>query len=256
MPLAAEQARGCVQSDPAGARQIHLGPGVQVGEVGGRAFRTLQRLHVGDELDQVARHEARGHAQMAQHLHQQPGGIAAGAFAAVQGFFRGEHPRFQADDVGDLALDQAVQRDQLIDRALFVARDRRQQCGQVRAGGFGLAERGQLLLQNGVIGERAGLGLRLQEEVERVDRHHVGDQIDRHLEPVHFLGEHHAGEVVALRVLHPVDEMRLRFDRQFIGQDGGAGLRGRAQADGLRPERDRVIVVVGRLVGQGDVQWH
>ena len=60
--------------DPAGAGQIDLGPGVQVGEVGGRTLRPFQRLHVGDKLDQVAGDEARGVAQVAQRLHQHPGG--------------------------------------------------------------------------------------------------------------------------------------------------------------------------------------
>ena len=60
MALAGQQAGGGVEADPAGARQIDLGPGVQVGEVGGRALRAVQRLHVGDELDQVAGDEARG----------------------------------------------------------------------------------------------------------------------------------------------------------------------------------------------------
>ncbi len=36
MPLAGHQAGGGVQADPAGARQIDLGPGMQVGEIGGR----------------------------------------------------------------------------------------------------------------------------------------------------------------------------------------------------------------------------
>ena len=64
--LAGQQAGGGVQADPAGARQIDFGPGVQVGEVGGRACRAVERLHVGDELDQIAGDEARGEAEMAQ----------------------------------------------------------------------------------------------------------------------------------------------------------------------------------------------
>ena len=70
-------------------------------------------------------------------------------------------------------------------------------------------ERCQLLLEQRVVAERPVLGFRLQEEVERVDRRHVGDQIDRDVEMRDAVGEHHAGEVIALRVLLPVDEMRL-----------------------------------------------
>ena len=70
--LAGEQAGGRVEADPAGAGQVDLGPGVQVGEVGLRPRRAVERLHVGLELDQVARDEARRQAEVPQQLHQQP----------------------------------------------------------------------------------------------------------------------------------------------------------------------------------------
>ena len=81
--FAAEQARGRVEADPAGAGQIDLGPGVQIGEIVVRALRPVERIDVGPELDQIAGDEARGEAEMAQDLHQQPGGVAAGAGAAA-----------------------------------------------------------------------------------------------------------------------------------------------------------------------------
>ena len=42
-----QQARGRVQSDPACARQKHLAPGMQVGEVGLGTTGAIQRLDVG-----------------------------------------------------------------------------------------------------------------------------------------------------------------------------------------------------------------
>ena len=65
-PSPVEQARGRIEPDPAGARQIDLAPGVQVGEVVRRTLGPVERLLVGHELDQVARDEARGEAEMAQ----------------------------------------------------------------------------------------------------------------------------------------------------------------------------------------------
>ena len=56
--LAGEQARRRIEPDPAGAGQVHLGPRVQVGEVALGARRAVERLHVGDELDQIAGNEA------------------------------------------------------------------------------------------------------------------------------------------------------------------------------------------------------
>ena len=60
MPLAAEHSRGRVHPDPAGAGQINLGPGVQIGKILVRAFRPVHRLDVGAQLDEIARDEARG----------------------------------------------------------------------------------------------------------------------------------------------------------------------------------------------------
>ena len=118
------------------------------------------------------------------------------------------------------------------------------------------AERRQLLVEQRVVAERPGLGFGLEEEVERIDRRHVGDEIDRDVEMRDALREHDAGEVVALRVLLPVDEMRLGLDVQRIGQDRRARVRRRAQADGLRSERDQPVVAIGRAVGQRDGEGH
>ena len=60
MPLAAEHSRGRVHPDPAGAGQINLGPGVQIGKILLGAFRPLHRLDVGAQLNEIARDEARG----------------------------------------------------------------------------------------------------------------------------------------------------------------------------------------------------
>ena len=52
--LAGEQAGGGIETDPAGARQVDLGPGVEIGEVGAGAGRPVDGGGVGHELDQVA----------------------------------------------------------------------------------------------------------------------------------------------------------------------------------------------------------
>ena len=70
------------------------------------------------------------------------------------------------------------------------------------------------------------------------------------------LGEHDARQVIALRVLLPVEEMRFRLDLQRVGQDRRARVRRRPQADGLRAERDQPVVAVAGAVGQRDVKRH
>ena len=114
--LAGQQARGRVEADPPGARQINLGPGMQVGEVAvdvpsGPSSGSMSGL----QLDQVARDEARGETEVAQNLHQQPGGVAARACASRQRLVWCLHARFHADDVADLLLQIGVELDQEID---------------------------------------------------------------------------------------------------------------------------------------------
>ncbi len=75
--LTREQPRRRVQADPAGTRDVHLGPCVQIGEVGGRARRPVERLDVGRELDEVAGDEPRGQAELAQDRHEQPRRVPA-----------------------------------------------------------------------------------------------------------------------------------------------------------------------------------
>ena len=119
--LAGQQARRGIEPDPARARQVDLAPGVQVGEVDLAAAGPVERLHVGLELDQVARHEARRQAQVAQRLHQQPAAVAARAGAQLQRLLRRLHAGLHADQVADVALQALVDGHQEVDRALLGA---------------------------------------------------------------------------------------------------------------------------------------
>ena len=116
-PSLASKPGGGVEADPARARQVNLGPGVQIGEVFFRAGRAVQRLHVGRELDEVAGDEPGGQAEVAQELDQHPGGIAAGARRQGEGFLARLDARVQADAVLDVALQPTVDLDKVIDGA-------------------------------------------------------------------------------------------------------------------------------------------
>ena len=88
VPFAGEQARGRIEADPAGAGQVDLAPRVQVGEVLLGARRAVERFDVGGQLDQVAGDEPRGEAEVAEQLHEQPRGVAAGARRQLERFLR------------------------------------------------------------------------------------------------------------------------------------------------------------------------
>ena len=122
MALASQQAGCGIQAYPAGARQIGLGPRVQVGKVRGRTLRPGQRLHVADELDQITGDEARRIAELAQRLHQQPGGIAARALTGGQRFLGCPDAGLHAHNVGDAALHRAIEGDEHVHGALLAAR--------------------------------------------------------------------------------------------------------------------------------------
>ena len=115
--LAREQARGRVEADPARPRHVHLGPGVEVGEVELRPRRTIEGLDVGLELDQVARDEPGGQAEVAEDLDQQPAGVAARPARQGQRLLGRLDARLHPDQVLDLAAEPLVDLDQVIDRA-------------------------------------------------------------------------------------------------------------------------------------------
>ncbi|MNL26854.1 hypothetical protein D3C87_1484090 [compost metagenome] len=225
MAFARQQAGRGVQANPAGAGQIDLAPGMQIGEVGLRAAGAVQRAHVRLELDQVTRHEARRQPQMAQGLHQQPAGIAARPGAARQRFFRRLHAGLHADQVADFLVHLLVQSHQKIHRALLAHVHPRQEFREQRRGLVANAVRRQFAGQHIVIGEGELLGVGFQEEIERVVDRHLGDQVYGDLEFARLAREIQARQIVGERVLLPVQEVLGGFHRQRVRQDRRAAVR-------------------------------
>ena len=258
-----EQARGRVEADPSGTGQEHLAPRVQVGEVDLGAARPIERFHVALQLNQVARDESRGEAQMAQQLHQQPARVAARPARADECLFRRLHAGLEADQVGDVFLQSLVELDQEVAGLALLARDAVEVLLERRCRGRLDHVRCQLMRQRRFVLERKILRRRLEKEVERVEHRHLGHEVDLDAERRGLVGEHQPREVVRLRVLLPVDEMLFGLDPHRVAQDAGSRMRRRAQAHDLRAEGDRpVVAVVGHVVerdvdGHGDspLQW-
>src|SRR3954469_10322004 len=101
VPLAGQHARGDVEPDPARARQIDFGPGVQIGEIAFDLARTFDRIDVGPQLNEIAGDEARGEPEMTEDMDQEPRRVAARTGTTVQRLFRRLYARFHADDVTD-----------------------------------------------------------------------------------------------------------------------------------------------------------
>ena len=68
-----------------------------------------------------------------------------------------------------------------------------------------------------------------------------------------FFRKHQAGQVVALGILLPIDEMIGRRDIEGVGKDRSARMWRRTQAHDLRPQIDQPVVVVVGDMAQGDV---
>ncbi len=77
--------------------------------------------------------------------------------------------------------------------------------------------------QRGRVDEREVLGLLLEEEVERVDDRHVGDEVDLEHQLGRVLRKDEARLVVAERILLPVEEVRLRLHAERVGDDRACG---------------------------------
>ena len=256
MAFACQQAGGRVEPDPARAGDIDLAPGMQVGEVDRGARRPVERDKIGLQLDQVARDEARGDAEIAERLHQQPARIAARAFAGGQRLLRRHDAGLHADDVADLALHLRVQRDDEVDRVRMRAVDAFEKCLEQRPGRLRRAVDFQVVADVLRVVERKTFRRWFDEEVERVIDRHVGDQIDLDLQLGHRFWKDEAREEVAVGVLLHVDEVVLRLDLERVAKHLGARMRRGLQPDHLRAEHNRPVVFVVRQVIDGCENCH
>ena len=188
--------------------------------------------------------------------YQQPAGVAARAAGLDERLFRGLHAGLQAHQVADVALQLLVQRDQPVVRRRLLARDGREIRLERRRGRRLDHVRLEFERDLGLVGERTVLGRRFEEEIERIQHRHLGDQIDLDAKARGLVREHQARQVVRLRILLPVDEVRGGLDAHRVAQDARARMRRRTQPHDLRAELDRPVVAVVRDVIQRDVDGH
>ena len=97
--FAGQQSGGRIEANPARARYVGLSPRMQIGKVMGRPGRAIERLDIGSELNKIARDETRGHAAVAQQLHQQPAAVAARSTGQRECLLAGLHARFHPHQV-------------------------------------------------------------------------------------------------------------------------------------------------------------
>ena len=94
------------------------------------------------------------------------------------------------------------------------------------------------------------LGVRLDEEIERIGHRHVGGEVDDDFECVGRFREDEARDPVAVRVLLPVEEIFVRSDVQRIAEDRCPAMRCRAQPYLVGRQVDEPVELVARSVLQ------
>ena len=257
MPLRGEQATGRIEPDPAGAGEIGLGPGVKIGEVARRPRRTVERRLIGGELHQIAGAEPGRDPHRPQQRHKEPGRIAAAAGAAGKRLLWCLHPRFHPDPVADPLEHEPIEGHEDIDRPRWRGDEsclpcRANQAGEQVAADRRRQVRRELRRQHRIVGEGERLRLGIEEEIEGVDRHEIGDEIDRQGELARRLRKHDPRQVVALRILLPVEEVVARLDDERVAQDPGAAMGGRTEPDDMRREAHGPVEGIGRAMMEGD----
>ena len=113
---------GCwVKTDPARARNVDLGPCMQIGKICFRTGGPVQRFFISRELNQIATDKSSSQAPQTENLHQQPGRITAGTECQLQGFFTALHARLHTDGIVDGFVELLININQEIDRSFFTA---------------------------------------------------------------------------------------------------------------------------------------
>ena len=108
-----------------------------------------------------------------------------------------------------------------------------------------LAEiRRQLFIELARIDERIVRRHRIDEEIERIDDRHVGQQVDRDAELGGPFRKYEARQPVSVRILLPIHEVLGRRHLERIAADGRAGVGRGPEPDDLGSERNRAVVSI------------
>ncbi len=183
---------------------------MKIGEIDFRAAGAVQGLHIGGQLNQIAGHKPRGQTQMPKSLHQQPAGISTRALVNLDGLVGCLHTRFHADFIIDQLFQLRVESDNEVNCLLFADIDAINERLPLWPGRSLLKKRSQLLTQGFVVLKRVHFRGGFDEEFERIDNRHFGDQIDFDAQFFRLLFKDRARLEVSERILLPIQKVFLR----------------------------------------------
>ena len=100
------------------------------------------------------------------------------------------------------------------------------------------------------------LGILFNEEIERVNDRHFGDEVYRDGKLAGFFREDESRQPVTIGILLPVEKVLLWFHCERIAFDWRAAVSSRAQADFVRRKIDRAVKLVVGFVVKGNSDCH
>ena len=151
----------------------------------------------------------------------------------MEGFLTGLNARRKPDDILNLFLQAPVEIDQEIDRSGLLPWNVLQETFQLRPRWLNVQIRPQFLSKCRIIGKRASLRSRLQEEIKRIQDIQFGNQINLDEQFLCFVREYQSCQIVALGILLPVDEMLMGSDLQRIAENRSPAVWSWAQSHDL-----------------------
>src|SRR5262245_42413772 len=92
---------------------------MEVGEVFARTGRTIERLHVRLELNEITGYKASGESEVAEELNKEPGRIAARTARQLERLFRSLDTWFHPDHISDFALQALIKLNEKIRHSRF-----------------------------------------------------------------------------------------------------------------------------------------
>ena len=258
MPLAGQQPARRVEPDPAGPGQVDLGPGVQVGEVGRRRRSgrraASRRRRAGSGSPTRTGPPGRGAAAAAPAARPSRGTTRCRRSSVSSGVWMPGSRRITYSTCCWIAL---VQLDEEVDR-----RARRRLAGRRRsappASARRAASRGTAPARGVSAASYANGNCSAYFSRKKSNGLMTVISATRSTSTANslrLLREDEPGQVVAVRVLLPVEEVVGRRDLQRVADDRRAAVRGRAEPDDVRRQPDRRGRTGSGSCGSGRREW-
>lgn len=240
MVVVAEVAVGGVEADPAGAREVDFGPGVE------GAFGDFL---VVIKFAEVTAGESGGEAEGASGIGEEDGVIAAGTGAEGEGFGGWSGGAIFASGVGDVLVDGGVEADEGFDGGGWGGR--RGPEGE-RDGGGDVEEGGEDRGFGGGVGEGEEGGVGVEEEAEGIEWGDLEIDEERDGEGGGFFGIKDGSDLVIEEVVAVV-EIGEGVGLEEEGGDGEVAAGFGEEAEEVWGELDGLGVGELGLVGDADI---